>query len=269
MRGPAARPKESLPTRAALPGSGSPPSTRPRRSNVVIAPGLLFSAKDYRGLRARLLALGHPRVETLPVSSWEWAPSLLLGAPFTWYLDKLDRLARDLADEGVVSVVGHSAGGWLARIWLASEVYNGKAYRAGSLDVEALVTLGTPHLSVEEYPFGRVRERRRGEKAAMSEKARGSSLCFANEFASAEAIGVKVVSVAGKSAEANGSWFARASYRATCRRGDVVGDGVTPVESALLSGADHLVLDGVTHGPSTPMWYGDDKVVEKWDALLL
>lgn len=43
------------------------------------------------------------------------------------------------ADSSKVSLIGHSAGGWLARLFL---------YEFGTEDVELLVTLGTPHLWV-------------------------------------------------------------------------------------------------------------------------
>ena len=254
--------------------SSPSPSGPRRRSNVLIAPGLLFGAKQYSGMRQHLLDLGHPRVETVPVSTMDWLPSLLLGEPFTWFLDRMEGLASELSTEGdLVSVVGHSAGGWIARIYLAPVAYNGRQY-AGERGVGSLVTLGTPHLSCEEYPFGRVKERRRGEEAeGMSEAARGSSLVFANEVCGLPACGVSCV--AGRLAEGRGGplarALARASYAATCRDRDAAGDGVCPVESCLLPGrVRELVLDGVHHGPGprNRIWYGSREVVEQWDAFL-
>jgi len=50
--------------------------------------------------------------------------------------------------------VGVSAGGWLARLALGSVPYYGVEFGLSPL-VHTLVTLGTPHQSLEAYPFGR------------------------------------------------------------------------------------------------------------------
>ena len=82
---------------------------------------------------------------------------------------------------------------------MGNEKYNGVAY-GHEATVERLITLGTPHLSVEKYPFGRVRERRRGERPSLSEGARGSSLMFTNEcYPTAAAFrGVETLCVVGQ-----------------------------------------------------------------------
>jgi hypothetical protein len=47
------------------------------------------------------------------------------------------------------------------------------------------------------------------------------------------------------------------------------GDGLVPVESALLEGAEALVLEGVAHGGAFgPVWYGTPAVVERWWAAV-
>lgn len=55
-----------------------------------------------------------------------------------------------------------------------------------------------------------------------------------------------------------------------CLKGDTTGDGVCPVESSLLPGAEHLVLEGVYHGPNDLglAWYGSKEVLPKWEAFL-
>jgi hypothetical protein len=240
-------------------------------------------------MRETLLDLGHPRVETIDISAFEWLPALLAGSSFTFFLNKLDRLARELEDnqssggnrKKKLSIVGHSAGGWLARIWLGAAVYDGTSYQ-GSRLCDTLLTLGTPHLSVEEYPFGRVLEARKGQEGPMTEKAKGSSLSFANEFCGAsdlrnekeEGEGLEIICVAGNGYHGKeGGWATRASYKCTCRKEDVDGDGVCPIESAILPGCDSsVVLDKVFHSPTNQsqnkLWYGDQQVVQKWDKLL-
>lgn len=51
-----------------------------------------------------------------------------------------------------------SAGGWLARLALGSVPYDGQVFGLSPL-VHTLVTLGTPHQSLEAYPFGRAEVR--------------------------------------------------------------------------------------------------------------
>lgn len=50
--------------------------------------------------------------------------------------------------------VGVSAGGWIPRIALGPHTYDGKVWHLSDL-VGVLLTLGTPHKSLEAYPFGR------------------------------------------------------------------------------------------------------------------
>ena len=146
---------------------------------------------------------------------------------------------------------------------MGNEKYNGVTYGHEAM-VERLITLGTPHLSVEKYPFGRVRERRRGERPSLSEGARGSSLMFTNEcYPTAAAFrGVETLCVVGQ-VEAE---TVAGSYKATCGETEgVEGDGVCPIKSALLPGAEELVIPGVYHSPGGEgKWYGDEAIVDLW-----
>jgi hypothetical protein len=54
---------------------------------------------------------------------------------------------------------------------------------------------------------------------------------------------------------------------------EVMGDGVVPVQSAVLEGSEAVVLDGVMHSmsrlgtfneASQAQWYGSDAVVDAW-----
>jgi hypothetical protein len=55
------------------------------------------------------------------------------------------------------------------------------------------------------------------------------------------------------------------SYQAIAGRIDLEGDGLVPVQSALLDGAEAITLPGVAHGGAFgPRWYGTPAVVEQW-----
>jgi hypothetical protein len=71
--------------------------------------------------------------------------------------------------------------------------------------------------------------------------------------------------------EGSASKVAFTSYEAVCGTGNVVGDGVVPLEWTMLEGAKQIQLDGVLHSINeagttlpTDRWYGADKVVDKW-----
>lgn len=153
------------------------------RSAVLVLPGFLSAsaAPEYLTLCKHLRELGHPAAEILPVNLVDWLPTLQ-GASFTWYLTKLQAALQQLqaAQPGApLALVGVSAGGWLARLALGSCPYDGATYGLAP-SVSTLVTLGTPHGSLEAYPFGRVAEARKGEDPALPAEAAGSSLQYAN-----------------------------------------------------------------------------------------
>jgi len=200
------------------------------RGAVLVLPGFLFSSKRYLGLANSLQQRGY-QAEVVPVAAKEWWPNLL-GGDFLWYLKRIDSALNELYNKhGSVAVVGHSAGGWVARILLGEDVpYQGRAFPGSRKKVHTLITLGTPHASIEAHPFGYIPEKlsldadsvmclERGcfkkktsavatmERAAKAAVAalevplvvRDSSLQFANYFyPDASCLsGVKVVCIAG------------------------------------------------------------------------
>ncbi|KAI7845121.1 hypothetical protein COHA_001326 [Chlorella ohadii] len=148
---------------------------------VILLPGFLFTTRQYQGLAADLSSKGFDAA-VVPVSLSDWW-YILRGGSFEWYLSRLDALLADMhAKHGRVALVGHSAGGWVARLLLGTEPYQGVRYgRSGR--VHTLLTLGTPHQSIEDYPFGRAEEKLVGAHLARAPlEVAGSSLKFANYF---------------------------------------------------------------------------------------
>ena len=132
---------------------------------VLIIPGFLSSDDEYEGMADALRRFdASADVFVVPLETKDWYPTLL-GGDFRAILDKVDRAATEALrasgspPEGkTLRVVGHSAGGWLARTWLGSSPYMGRVY-GGAKKTRVLLTLGTPHYSLERYPFGRVSEK--------------------------------------------------------------------------------------------------------------
>ena len=66
-----------------------------------------------------------------------------------------------------------------------------------------------------------------------------------------------------------GTWLAYQSYELTVGKGETWGDGITPVEAAVLDG-ENLVLEGVWHSPRSPgKWYGSPEVLPGLDWVFV
>ncbi|MCS6812025.1 MAG: lipase, partial [Cyanobacteria bacterium] len=155
-----------------------------------------------------------------------------------------------------VTLIGHSAGGWIARIYLGEKPYtiHGDVQADANLwdarhRIHTLVTLGTPHVSQE--PWTR------------------RNLDFVNiNYPGAFYNDVRYVCVAGKAVYGEprwGSWLAYQSYKITVGDGRVWGDGITPIAAAHLEGAQNLTLEGAKHAPTSGgPWYGSPEFLPVW-----
>jgi len=212
----------------------------------------------------------------------DWV-KVIFGGDLKVYLDRLEEVVTDLYEthggDYPVRLVGHSAGGWIGRLFLGNVSYQQKDYGARHCrKVCCLITLGAPHQSNENYPFGRFDERLYLPPSVTLEKQ--SSLQFCNYFypQGNEFEGVRVVCVAGDAIRGEkllsptlrnlDNVLAYQAYKAVCGDGSVTGDSVTPVCIALLEKAhENIVLPGVWHGTASRTgrpWYGDLDVLDHW-----
>lgn len=174
--------------------------------------------------------------------------------------------------KGKVAIIGHSAGGWIARAYLSDRNYGGKVYNGKEL-VHSLVTLGSPHGNAPGPAFKGV------------------------EWVNRESIppNVRALAVSGSGYKGCSSGqLTQSAYSFCCDKGTdgtgYDGDGVTPVFSALaMEGAETMVLDGrVTHFPWSDVfggdifapdlakmhkeeglpWYGSDTALDQWAGWL-
>jgi triacylglycerol esterase/lipase EstA (alpha/beta hydrolase family) len=228
---------------------------------TVILPGYLAGAPDYRDMEASLRDLGFSAV-TVPLRRRDWVPTIG-GRSMLPILQQLDQTVQQvMAETGSdrVNLVGHSAGGWVSRIYLGEIPYDVHPVNVGKTClwkartfVNTLVTLGTPHVSQERWTK--------------------RNLDFVKDhYPGAFYENVRYVCVAGKASfgERNfQNWFTHSSYELTCGQGNCWGDGITPIESAHLAGAENITLDNVWHSPRPPrLWYGTPEVVKTWAAYL-
>lgn len=226
---------------------------------TVIVPGYLESAVAYRHLEQSLQNLGFPAF-VVPLRRRDWLTAFG-GRPVTFILEQLDQVVKqtmERCDTKQVNLIGHSAGGWISRIYIGEVPYSGSgmtqyAYKAYP-SVATLVSLGTPHISQERWT-------------------RKNIDFVNNNYPGAYYSSVRYICIAGKTIfgkRARGSWLAYSSYQMTCGNGNTWGDGITPIEAAHLKGAENIIIEGVLHSPRSPgIWYGSQSVLERWVKYLM
>lgn len=227
---------------------------------TIILPGYLAGASPYQEMEQALRELGIPAT-TVPLKRSDWFPTLggRSVLPILYQLDQT--VQRVMAETGSdrINLIGHSAGGWVSRIYLGEVPYDVHPGDAGKVClwkshpiVSTLVTLGTPHVSQERWTK--------------------RNLDFVKtHYPGAFYPQVRYVCVAGKAicGDRWRSWFTYSSYELTCGQGNCWGDGITPIEAAHLDGAENIVLDGAFHSPRPGrQWYGTSEVVKSWAVYL-
>ncbi|KAL6888600.1 hypothetical protein ACP4OV_009626 [Aristida adscensionis] len=306
----------SPPRLRAAPVSGAGAAAPPRPA--VILPGLGNNTGDYARLAAALREdHGLPAAVVARVSRPDWLrnaagladPNYWRGTlrprpVLDWYLKRVDEAvseARELCPpDGKISLIGHSAGGWLARVYM-------EEFEAS--DISLLLTLGTPHLPPPKGVTG-VIDQTRGllnyvqkncAPAVYTPELRyvciagsgwpdryiqGAPLSGNSAVTSDEILAVNtpsdggeavIVSTNEKSTPSRATFRARfvgQGYKQVCGRADVWGDGVVPEMSAHLEGALNISFDGVYHSPvgsddEERPWYGSPAILKQWVHHLL
>lgn len=192
----------------------------------------------------------------VPLMPWHWW-SARRDEDATNILLKLDNTviwARRKYQADRFVLVGHSAGGLIARLYLLDQPVWGRVY-GGVEHVRTVITLGSPHCSDRRAATGwfLTDEANRLVPAALYSKR------------------VRYRAVAGRSVQGNaqGDYRQRRAFRMYeffDGQGEAWGDGVVPVSAAHLDGAEALVLDGVAHSQKHGRdWYGHSRqIIRRW-----
>jgi hypothetical protein len=227
----------------------------PPAQPIVIFGGFLSYPLLYQDMRQTLEQVCGCPVSIVPSRSLEWVASVSFNG-VARLLDKLHHTVRRAvasSPTGKVSLVGHSAGGVLARIYLSPEPFAGRRY-AGLERISHLITLGSPHHNQGGLTRG-------GNTSRYADRHLPGAY-FAGQ--------VEYTAVCGK--WLRGSLLttrqARRAYNVyeqLCGQGNVWGDGLIPLPSALLDGARHILLDGVSHfSIFGEPWYGSPEIIRLW-----
>ena len=296
-----------------------------KKIKCVIIPGFLRGHESYREMREHVetvlkeeqrnssFTTEESNLDVLDVSvakierDW-WIPVTFQGESLRKILDAIeDAVAFRPAKEGDeddeegtrIILIGHSAGGWIARLFLGGKSikYDGKLYEGyKAKTVAALVTLGTPHNSAEAYPFGRVKEVRTREKSSINggdddeetslqETRRLYPNCFHSgmKYITVQGTGFKgrpfkfsdfISSISNNTTTKTTDWKTLfeeikhgISYKTDCQDASSDGDSVTCVSSGLGLGPEaiEVSIEGVKHEKDDIYpWYGSLDVVRTW-----
>jgi len=222
---------------------------------IVIIGGFLSYAWAYREMQQELSAWTGRPVSIADIAGHEWllAVSSLGWARLLAGLDRAVQRAIRSASAGKITLIGHSAGGVLARLYLSPDPFLGHSFR-GLERVNHLITLGSPHYSQGSW--------RRGGRLSRYVEGRYPGAYFQPE--------VRYTSFAGKFLRGDhaGSRFQRWAYdryEEICGQGNTWGDGLVPIQAALLKGSDQVILERISHySIFGDPWYGSNVAIPKW-----
>jgi hypothetical protein len=165
---------------------------------------------------------------------------------------------------GPIIVIGHSAGGIVARLAMSSESFEGR--RAGVADdVGCLVTLGTP------YRFDPVVAgwRHAGVRATAFLDRVTPGAWFAPRTAYLSVGSRRVPPSPLRPSLSPGHLGHLVTRLAVGQTPGTHGDGLVDEARAHLPGARHLTFDDVLHGTFGGSWYGDEHVIDRWWPVAL
>lgn len=227
---------------------------------ILIVGGFGSSFSQYQPLRAMLMAASGRPVMITPISLLDWL-GVVTSDSYGALLRILDRAVQaTLAAHHArrLTLVAHSAGGVLARIYLGDQPYGPRrlVYR-GFERVSSLITLGTPHTAT-----------RRGRQGGLNQIAYVQATypgAYWQSIRYVSVIGKGIFGVRGGAPPERGAWQ---SYSLLNGDGAQWGDGVVPLACGLLAGSRHVIVPGLRHDlrPDRP-WYGSSEaIVRDWWA---
>ncbi len=210
---------------------------------IVIVGGATWWPRAYQGFAEVLRELSGSEVYVSQITPLDWALGYFRGFGQLVFevASTVDRALLH-SESKQAMLVGHSAGGLACRVYIGGDPpYGGRRY-SGHRRVSRLITLGTPHTPTKQESFAPI--------------ARVNDLFPGALHAEA---GLRYLSVAGSAESGASSAKARRRYERFVEDGRVDGDGVVPVEAALLPGSESTVLDSLYHNRRLGPWYGSDR----------
>lgn len=233
---------------------------------VVLVGGFGSHWRDYQAGAALLQQVSGRRVFIANIKRYTWPIANFTS--YTLLLEithkAVDQALRETGADSVI-LIGHSAGGAVARAYLSDDLEGIEPRRpfaskisayAGHQRVSRLITLGSPLQVVENFE----RERKPLRYMAWIHK-RYPGAYFQN---------VAYLSVFGHATfgKADGLRHEKVAYqyyRYLSGFGEQWGDGVVPNSLSRVDGIPALELDGMSHSPLATNWYLSDAAsIRRW-----
>lgn len=232
--------------------------------HVVIIGGYLTEPLFYWPMRERLMGRGAASVRIASLHWPDWLAMSFAGmGPVMLRGARAIREARRASDEPLL-VIGHSAGGIVARLAMAPEPLDGRQVGVAD-DVGCLVTLGTPHTLLPSLPLWRHPGVRATEFLEVVSP--GAYFAPTTEYVTVGSTRVPIGTWAPTNSLKN--LINRVMSRFVGEEVGTLGDGIVGNEISQLGGALHLEMPDVLHGTVGGPWYGDSAIIDRWWPVAL
>jgi pimeloyl-ACP methyl ester carboxylesterase len=219
------------------------------KNPIIVVGGVSSVPRNYHAFVEVLHTLSGSEVYVAPLTPLDWVTGYFRGFGQLVFeiATTVDRALLE-SDSDKAILIGHSAGGVAARVYIGGDApYGGRRY-SGHRRVSHLITLGSPHAVRQSKTLASINRVNELFPGALH----GDS-------------GLVYRSVAGNAVDGSSSRKARKRYERMAGDGRAAGDGVTPVKTAHLPGSEGVVLDGVYHNRRVGHWYGADRdTIIKW-----
>ncbi len=229
--------------------------TEVAQNPVVILPGVLFWDSLYAEMKKVLAAyVPKKKIAIVPVSFHDWigfppsperSTNRVMAA-----LDRTLAMMQERYPEEKITVIAHSGGGTVALVYLLEQPFQGDVYHRSS-SVGKLLALGTPFHTTEHYAKIKTDFIDAHLKPEFFGRCRVVSIVSDQYFGSLEKGMIERMCYM--------------FYKNASGEGEVSGDGIVPVKSCFLKGAENVTISGIEHLP-TPhtRWYGTKEGIEQW-----
>ena len=219
---------------------------------ILILGGFLINYKDYMPMANYLKKRINQPVEIVKTTKLDW---LCTNWEFGWkrILNKVDIESTKLLEQsatGKITIIGHSSGGVMLRLFLSNKPEFGVIYN-GKNKANILITLGSPHNAIRSTVLRKM----------VNNKYPGSY--FKKD--------VSYVSIAGnlsidsKDIKKITKRIASSSYLSINGNKDSKGDGLVPLESAMLEGSKKIVINDSAHSKLFgENWYCNIEITKIW-----
>ena len=225
------------------------------KNPIIILGGFLITSEAYNSAKTTIEKISGRNVYVVDVTRGDWFKS---NSAEGW-INILNKVKNKVAfamketNARKIDLIGHSSGGIMLRLYLASEPFNNTIYN-GKSTTRNLITLGSPHQAVRATQLRRF----------VNEK------YPSNFFKDINYVSIGgTVEINSKETTILTKLIARYSYKSISGDKNESGDGLVPLSSSLLKNSQQIILQKTVHGGIFGKnWYGStSKVIEWWNQI--